>query len=213
MLVRECMTPDPTTMQPADPASLAYQRMREGKFRHLPVVEGDSLVGILTERNLRHLLPISANEETSENWMHRMRLVHVGDLMTRDPVAGYPDMPVEEAARVLYERKFGSLPIVEGGRLVGIVTVTDIFRVFVALTGVLEPSSRLTISLPGDGDPSDVVGLIHETGVRIVSLLTEAGAEPSARRLVVRVATIDPRPIVTRLQDQGITVTLTDPTE
>ena len=210
MLVRECMTPDPTTVQPADSALLAYQRMREGKFRHLPVVEGDGLVGILTERNLRHLLPISANEETSENWMHRLQLVHVRDLMTRDPVAGYPEMPVEEAARVLYERKFGSLPIVEDGRLVGIVTVTDIFRVFVTLTGVLEPSSRLTISLPGDGDPSDVVRLIHQTGVRIVSLLTEAGAEAGARRLVVRVATIDPRPVVTRLQDQGITVTLTD---
>ncbi len=210
MLVHECMTPDPTTVQPADSALLAYQRMREGKFRHLPVVEGERLVGILTERNIRQLLPVTANEETSQNWMHRMQLVHVRDLMTPDPVTGHPEMPVEEAARVLYERKFGSLPIVGDGRLVGIVTVTDIFRVFVTLTGVLEPSSRLTIALPGDGDPSEVVRAIHETGVRIVSLLTEPGINQDTRRLVVRVATIDPRPVVTKLQDQGLTVAWID---
>ena len=207
MLVRECMTPNPTVVRPFDSVLVAYQRMREGRFRHLPVVEGERLVGILTERNIRHLLPVSADDETSQNWLHRMELVRIADLMTRDPVTGRPEMPVEEAARILYERKFGSLPIVEDGRIAGIVTTTDIFRVFVTLTGVLEESSRITVTLTGDSDPSEAVRLIHESGVRIVSLLTEPGLDRDTRRLVVRLATADPGSVLTRLQDHDITAT------
>ncbi|HEX2173844.1 MAG TPA: CBS and ACT domain-containing protein [Dehalococcoidia bacterium] len=208
MLVQEFMTANPTTVTPDDTALVAFRRMRAGRFRHLPVVrDGRRLVGILTDRDLRQLQPMTVDEETSENWLHRLDLVGVDDIMTPDPVTGWPEMPLEEAARILYQGRFGSLPIVAGDQLVGIITDTDIFRAFVDLTGVLEASSRLTIALGEAGDPiAEAIRLIHEAGVSIVSVLTEAGGAPGSRRLVARVATVDPRPVIARLRNAGLTV-------
>lgn len=208
MLVGEVMTPQPVTVGPADTALSAYHKMRNGHFRHLPVVEGERLIGILTDRDLRRLLPVSVDEETTENWLHRLALVRAANVMTREPITVWPEMPIEDAARILYERKFGSLPVLDGEKLVGIVTDNDIFRVFVALTGVLAPSSRLTIALPEENDPIPrVVALINRAGVPIVSLLTESGGAPATRRLIARLATADPRPILADLAAAGFAAT------
>lgn len=207
MLISEFMTRDPVTVTPDDTVLTVYERLRAGHFRHLPVIEGERLTGIVTDRDLRRLLPIGVDAATSENWLHRLSLAHVRDIMTRDPVTGWPDMAVEEAARVLYEEKFGSLPIVENDRLVGIITDNDIFRIFVTLTGVLDPSSRLTIVLSGEDDPiTRAIDAIHETGVPIVSVLTEPGAGNEKRRLVARVATVDPRRVIEALRSRGFAV-------
>lgn len=209
MIVQELMTSPATTVTPEDTALTAFRRMRAGRFRHLPVVQdGDHLVGILTDRDLRQLQPVHVDEETSENWLHRLELITVDDIMTPDPLTGWPEMPIEEAARMLYQAKVGSLPIVAGGTLVGIITDTDIFRAFVDLTGVLQPSSRLTISFGQAGDPiAEAVRLVQEAGVPIVSVLTEPGAAPESRRLVIRLATLDPRRVLARLRRGGVTVT------
>lgn len=208
MIVSEHMSTPATTVTPEDTALTAFRRMRAGRFRHLPVVRGEGeLVGILTDRDLRQLQPVNVDEETSENWLHRLELISVEDIMTPEPVTGWPEMALEEAARLLYQGRFGSLPIVSGGRLAGIITDTDIFRAFVDLTGVLQPSSRLTIALGTGADPiAEAVRLVQEAGAPIISVLTEPGTSPESRRLVVRVATIDPRRVLSHLRRAGITV-------
>ena len=208
MIVQEQMTSPATTVTPEDTVLTAFRRMRAGRFRHLPVVgDGDRLVGIVTDRDLRQLQPVNVDEETSENWLHRLELISVEDIMTPDPLTGWPEMPLEEAARLLHQAKVGSLPIVADGKVVGIITDTDIFRAFVDLTGVLQPSSRLTISLGRAGDPiAEAVRLVNEAGVPIVSVLTEPGAAPESRRLVIRVGTVDPRRLLARLRAAGVSV-------
>ena len=123
MLVRDRMSrPAVTVRQDAD-FQKALALMQEKKLRRLPVVDDDGqLVGIIVERDLL----VAAMRYLQSR-------VEVGDLMTRNVVTIGPDADLNEVARTMLERKIGGLPVVEHGRLVGIVTESDIFRRFVEL--------------------------------------------------------------------------------
>jgi CBS domain-containing protein len=123
MLVRDRMSrPAVTVRQDAD-FQKALALMQEKKLRRLPVVDDDGqLVGIIVERDLL----VAAMRYLQSR-------VEVGDLMTRNVVTVGPDADLNEVARTMLERKIGGLPVVEHGRLVGIVTESDIFRRFVEL--------------------------------------------------------------------------------
>lgn len=117
MQIVNLMTPDPVTIGPLDSLSKAKMIMDEGRFRRLPVIEGGQLVGILTERDLKQ--HTGALAVTRVNAAMRTQLITVTPYNT-----------VEDAARLLLKHKIGGLPIVADGKLVGIVTTTDLLRAF-----------------------------------------------------------------------------------
>jgi acetoin utilization protein AcuB len=123
MLVRNRMSrPAVTIRQDAD-FQKALALMQEKKLRRLPVVDDDGqLVGIIVERDLL----VAAMRYLQSR-------VEVGDVMTRNVVSVGPDTDLNEVARMMLERKIGGLPVVEHGRLVGIITESDIFKRFVEL--------------------------------------------------------------------------------
>jgi CBS domain-containing membrane protein len=128
--VRDVMTSDVTTLQRNDKLTLADDIMRLGRVRHLPVLdENGQLAGIITQRDLfRNALAKALGY--GERAQHQlMDTLVVKEVMTSDVITTAPDTPLSEAARVLVERKIGCLPVVEAGRLVGIITEGD----FVAL--------------------------------------------------------------------------------
>jgi acetoin utilization protein AcuB len=117
MLVRTKMTPDPVTVTPQDPVTNAQGRMRTGGFRRLPVVQDGVLVGIITDRDIRLYEGLEA-------------YTTVGSVMTAHPITVSPQTTVEDATRVMLERKIGGLPVLEGQQLVGIITTSDILQAF-----------------------------------------------------------------------------------
>jgi acetoin utilization protein AcuB len=122
--VRDLMTRRPVTITPETPIGPALAVMREQEIRHLPVVEPDGrLVGIVTDRDLRQasLARLHALRE-------RDRDLTVQDVMTWAVITTGPDVPVAHAVAAMYERRIGSLPVVEQGRLVGILTEQDLLR-------------------------------------------------------------------------------------
>lgn len=133
MLVRDVMTRDPVTVGPEEPIGAALELMRVGRFRHLPVVEGDRLVGIITDRDLR--LATNSPLVLREKWYSDFILesIKVKACMTSDPVTVTPDTPLLDAALIIQERRFGSLPVVEAGKLVGILTETDLLATLIRL--------------------------------------------------------------------------------
>lgn len=133
MRVRDVMTKDPVTIGPDEPIGTALERMRLGRFRHLPVVEGDRLVGIITDRDLR--LATNSPLVLREKWYSDFILesIKVKSCMTSNPVTVTPDTPLLDAALILRERRFGSLPVVEDGKLVGILTETDLLETLIRL--------------------------------------------------------------------------------
>jgi CBS domain-containing protein len=130
--VRDLMTPDPYTLQPRDTLAALYDLMDTHRVRHVPIVDGDGeLVGLLTHTDLAMTalgslsdLPLSQERDLLQR--RRVRGVMVTELETVEP-----DTSLAEAASTLLENKIGCLPVVEGSRLVGILTESDFVRRFV----------------------------------------------------------------------------------
>jgi acetoin utilization protein AcuB len=149
--VRDVMTPSPITIGPSAPLTSASRLLGETQIRHLPVVDDDErLVGIITERDLRgaafapalweHLSP--AMQTRLEQVRVALGRVTVGDLMTPEPMTATPETGLAEAAARMFEHRIGCLPVVEGGRVVGILTETDALG---ALADILGPRGRLAL--------------------------------------------------------------------
>lgn len=133
MLVREVMTPKPVTIGPQQSIGAALARMRRGNFRRLPVVENGKLVGIVTDRDLR--LAMNSPYVLREGWYdtYLMEHIEVRSCMTPNPVVASPDCDLVEAVRMMRAQKFGGLPVVDNGVLVGIVTETDLLDCLIRL--------------------------------------------------------------------------------
>jgi len=126
--VRDWMTPDPLTVDPGLSVSGAYRLMKELGIRRLPVVAGDRLVGIVTLGDLRAAVASpKANLNIFEMAFH-MERVTVMQIMTHQVITVTLDTPIEAACELMLKHKIGGLPVVADGRLVGILTESDIFR-------------------------------------------------------------------------------------
>jgi acetoin utilization protein AcuB len=136
MTVDELMTRSPITVRPDTLMLDARHLMVEKKIRHLLVVDakGD-LVGILTDRDIRLNLPSQATSLSVWEVNHLLTKLTVGEVMTRTVITVGPDRDARAAAVLMLDHKIGALPVTDGGKLVGIVTETDILRGFVWLTG------------------------------------------------------------------------------
>jgi CBS domain-containing protein len=127
MKVVDVMTKDPLTVSPLDTIGQADELMFENRFRQLPVVEGNQLVGIVTDRDIRSFLsgPLLSSPEAREMAFN----TRVGEIMTSAPMTLSPDDDLEEAVQLLIDEKIGGVPVVdETEGLVGIVTYVDLLR-------------------------------------------------------------------------------------
>jgi acetoin utilization protein AcuB len=149
MTVAELMTANPVTVAPSDTLETAHKKMEAGRFRQVPVVDQQTLVGILTDRDTRQ---------------HLGQLAHtrVDAVMSGHPFSVHALTPVERAAHLLMTNKIGSLPVVDDKKLVGIITASDMLRALEALLGASAPnSSRIDLDLDGSGDISAATSLVQ----------------------------------------------------
>jgi len=134
MKVGEHMSQPAIAVSPTTPAAAAMKLIRDKHIRRLPVVEDGSLVGIVSERDLLRAMPSPATLLSVWEIPELLERILVRDLMTRDVITVTPETPIEVAARLMVDHKIGGLPVEEpGGHLVGVITETDIFRVFCSL--------------------------------------------------------------------------------
>ncbi len=131
MRVKEWMSASPTTTGPKTSVSEARELMRRKMIRHVLVTEGERLVGIVTDRDIRLNLPSPATSLSVWEINYLLTKLTVGDVMTKAVITVEPGRPIEEAARLMLERRIGALPVLSDGRLVGILTETDLLRAFV----------------------------------------------------------------------------------
>jgi acetoin utilization protein AcuB len=132
LTVRDVMTPGPITVSPEDSLMEALQLMRVHKIRRVPVMVGDKLVGLVTQSDVKRAEP-STLSDTEEHFTQVMEGTSVMQIMVQNLVTTTPDTPLIEAARTLRKTKYGGLPVVEGERLVGILTDGDLVGALVKL--------------------------------------------------------------------------------
>ena len=130
MRVREWMTTVPITVTPTTPVSEARELMQRERIRHLLVMEGERLVGIVTDRDIRLALPSPATNLSVWEVSYLLMKLTVGQMMTRSVITIGPDRPVMEAVRLMLGLKIGALPVTEARRVLGIITETDLLHAF-----------------------------------------------------------------------------------
>jgi acetoin utilization protein AcuB len=187
MFVSLWMTRHPVTISPDTTISQAAKEMLVHGFRRLLVTEpdpgGPKLVGMVTARDVSLASPPDANP-FSEHPAAEEIARPVSEIMSRTLLTTAPSTPIEDAARIMRERKVGALPVVYASRLEGIITESDICRALIEIVGAREGGVRVTFDI---GEDEDIVALVAEItkkhGARVASLLTMEQHE--GRRLAV----------------------------
>ncbi len=141
-LVRHFMTSPAKSISQDECLLDAALILRSTGFRHLPIVDGDRLVGIITDRDVQRFAPSLLSKITQEEYNAIFEDTPLAKVMTRNPLTVTPTTPLREAAAILHEKKLGCLPVVDNGQLVGILTVTDMLGVLLRfLTHAAAPES------------------------------------------------------------------------
>jgi acetoin utilization protein AcuB len=206
MLVKDVMQEHPVTATLETRLPNLVRLLQRRGFRHLPVLDGGKLAGIISDRDLKQSKASAASTAEGRERDRLLEELTAEQIMARTVVTIGPMCGVEEAARLMATRKISALPVTEGDRLVGIVTETDVLQLFVRALGVLEPSSRVDVIVR---DPAAGIGEIvrtaEEAGGRICSVMT-LELPNGEREVALRLATIDPGPTVTALVARGYVV-------
>jgi acetoin utilization protein AcuB len=209
LLVEDSMTQGVVVLSPETTAGEALALCRERRIRHLPVLEEGRLAGIVSDRDLRSAAPVLGDPGRAA----ALEKTRVSDVMTREVVTARPDDPIEEAANRMRERRIGCLPVVQDGRLVGIVTSSDVMEALVQLMGAHEPGSRMVASMPDrPGTLAGATGIFGVLGINIVSVVAGPRQEPPPseqgpwRAVIFRVDTINTREATELLEEAGYSV-------
>ncbi|MCI0342507.1 MAG: CBS domain-containing protein [Planctomycetales bacterium] len=186
MFVRDWMTASPVTIGEETTVGEARWLLKAHRFRRLPVLRGGVLVGLVTDRDLREAAPSSVDLSSPEDYRETVEATQVATIMSRDLATVEPDDTLEAAAHAMYERRIGGLPVVEGGRLVGILTETDVFRALVEVLGFREPRARLVLDLQ-ECDPPLWKQLrdLEGRGLQVASVVSYRSRKGGPTRAVV----------------------------
>jgi acetoin utilization protein AcuB len=195
MLVSQIMSAEIVTITPDKRVGQALQLMHKHQIRHLPVLEGERMVGWLTSRDLREVLLASMLEK-----------ITVQDVMIKAPISVTADTRVEEAARLIMEHKVGGLPVLEGERLVGVITMMDLIGAFLTLLSLLRTSSRLDLSLEDTPEAMETATLIIKNAGGKILNLALGPRRGSKRAYYFRLEKCDIKPIVNALEKENIKV-------
>ncbi len=200
------MTERPITVDENTPVDRALRLMRDEKVRRFPVLDKRGrLVGMVSEKDLLTISPSPATSLSMYEIPYLLSKIKVRDTMTRDVISVTEDTPLEEAARIMADSKIGGLPVTRDGKLVGIITETDLFKVFLEMLGAREAAVRLSMLIPErKGTLAKIAGRVAELGGNILALGTIMGEDPTNRLLTIRVTDISEEQLVSAVEDLGV---------
>ena len=211
--VRDAMTREVVTVGPEAGANEAWGLCREKNIRHLPVVDGGRLVGIVSDRDLRDVSPPRGGQDQENT----LAWVRVRDIMSTKVVTAHPLDTIDHAARVIYENRFNCLPVFAEGELAGIITSSDLVRTLVELVGASGRGSWIEIEVPNEpGQLAEVTNVIKDRHVNIGGVFLAPAGRETYRTIVLRLETADPSGVARGLEGAGYAVTATEsasPTE
>ncbi len=208
MFAHDYMTREVVTCGPEDLVIDVRKRMQEQGIRHVPVVEKGRLVGLVSLNTLRDAAPSRATDLSIHEIHFLLSKMLIRDVMKTEVVTCGPDDHVEDIARLMQTKRIGSLPVVEKGRLVGILTNDDMFRVLMRILGMDEPGWRITLEV--DKNRSDalveLVRTVKERGRTIKSLLSVTSPHPGKQMVILHLDSAEPSAVVEELKAQGMSI-------
>jgi len=209
MRIQDVMTRNPVTVDSETLVLDAQKIMKENNIRRLPVVDKGKLVGLVTKHDLLEASPSPATSLSVFELNYLLAKMKVKEIMKKNPVTIAPDTPFEEALRLGQEKKIGSFPVVDNGKLVGITTESDIIRFVTLVLGIKEEGSRITIEGLGGkfGDLEKIVSVANQHHTVILSMMSLPRPDKKDWMIVLRLKTNDPDPVVKDFKKAGFNVT------
>jgi acetoin utilization protein AcuB len=209
MRTKDLMTKNPITVDSETLVLDAQRIMKENNIRRLPIMDKGKLVGIITQHDLLEAAPSPATSLSIHELNYLLSKMKVKEIMKKNPVTLTPDTPFEEALRIGQEKKIGSFPVVDNGKLVGIATESDIIRFVTRILGIKEEGSRITIEGLGGklGDLERIVSIVNQHHTIVLSMMSLPRPEKKDWMIVLRLKTNDPDPIVKDFRKAGFNVT------
>lgn len=209
MRIKDVMTKNPITVDSDTYVLEAQKIMKENNVRRLPVMDKGKLVGIVTQHDLLAASPSPATSLSIHELNYLLSKMKVKEVMHKNPITFSPDTPFEEALKVGQEKKIGSFPVVDKGKLVGIATESDIVRFLTRALGVREEGSRITIEGLGAslGELEKMIQIVNQHDTIILSMISLPRPEKKDWMVVLRLKTSNPDPIVKDFKKAGFNVT------
>ena len=189
MLVKGRMSSPVITVPPDIPIWDAHRLMKKDGVRRFPVVDKNGhLLGIVSEKNILNASPSPATSLSIYEINYLLSKVKVREIMNKNVITIQEDAPLEEAARVMVDNKIGGMPVVRDEEVVGIITETDIFKIFLELLGARQPGVRISCLVPNIPEElSQLTKAIFDSGGNILTLGTFLGESCENKEITMKV--------------------------
>jgi len=183
--------------------------LKQYSIDQVPVVEGKRIVGIITDKDLRRFSASPASTLAVHELNYLLSEMKAEEIMTKRVYTVTPGTPIEEAAKLINEKRVNSLPVVTGDELVGIITTCDLLNVLLEFMGVGLPSRRFEVTFPNRrGEIARIATMINQFGLSIISMVTTvARGDSPSRTAIIRLDESDPSPLIQALKEAGYRVT------
>jgi len=193
MLVGDRMSKPVITIHPETSMKDALELMEREHVHRLPVVDKKGkLVGIISERELYKEYPSEATTLSVWELNYLLKEITIEKLMTRDVTTVTEDTPLEEAARIMVDKDFSGIPVVRDDKVVGMITETDLFKIFLEMLGARNPGVRLTVLMPETpGALMKVTEAIFKIGGNIEAVGTFLGDSTANREITIKVEDVE----------------------
>ncbi len=192
MYVKDRMVKNPFSIKATTSVTDSREMMKQEKIHRLPVIDNNGrLIGIITEKDILYASPSPAS--TLDVWEITSLLakLEVSKIMTNNPISCSPDTPIEEAARILSDNDIGGLPVTDNDLLIGIITESDLFEVFIELFAIREHGLRITFLMPDHkGELADLSSAIRDAGGNFLAFGFTRGDAPTNRLGIAKVSDI-----------------------
>jgi len=209
MKVRDIMSTNVVTVTEKTLVNDAKQIMEAHRIRRLPVMKKDKLVGLVTKHMLLEAAPSPATSLNIWELNYLLSKMTVKEIMVKNPFTISPDMPVEEALQLGQDKGFGAFPVVENGKLVGVVTESDIVRMMTRALGVRDKGKKIDIRVSAQfGTMKRIMDILDSRKTVLLSMMTLPPEEGENDWLIMlRVRSEDAEPIAKELESSGFNVT------
>jgi acetoin utilization protein AcuB len=211
MYVKEYMHTDVITVTKDTLLGDAQKIMSEHNIHRLPVVEEHKLIGLVTQDRIRETTKHPGLHVDTLQFLRCLSIMRVEDVMVTDVITVTPDMTVEEAMVIGQKHRVGTLPVVENGKLVGIVTTTDLYKLAAQILGFGTPGVRLHVFGTKARPIGEVTGIIASRRVEILSLVRITPPGTGRYDSIIHLNTDDASNIVTELMRRGYGVDVRPP--
>ena len=207
MLVGQRMSKPVIIVGPDLPITEALNLLKMENIRRAPVIKRGKLVGIVTMADIMNASPSQATSLSIWEVNYLLSKITVKDVMTEKVLTVPEEMPIEEAARIMADTKIGGLPVMRGKEIVGMITETDLFKVFLEMMAAREKGVRASYLVPNQaGELAKVSKLVYKSGGNILSLGTFAGESPSNVLVTMKVEGIEPEVLRTLLESVAVEI-------